>query len=45
MIISQDGISTLKSEVDWTNIEVDEALGNSKALYSIFNGVEKTCFD
>lgn len=41
VITSQDGTSTLTPEVDWTNFEDDEALGNSKVLNVIFNGVEK----
>lgn len=44
MITSQDGTSTLKSEADWINDEDDEALGNSKTLNAIFNGVDKNMF-
>lgn len=44
MITSQDGTSTLKPKVGWTNTEDDEALGNSKALNVIFNGVDKNMF-
>lgn len=44
MITSQDGTSTLKVETDWTNSKYDEAVGNSMALNSIFNGVDKNMF-
>lgn len=41
MTTSQDGTSILKPEDEWSNAEDDEALGNSKALNVIFNGVDK----
>lgn len=41
-ITPQDGTSTLNPEADWINAEDDEALGNSKALNAIFNGVCNT---
>lgn len=41
MIISQHGISSLKLEVDWTDAEDDEALGNSNVLNANFNSVDK----
>lgn len=44
VITSQDRTSTLKSEVNLTNVEDDEALGNSKALNVIFNGMDNNMF-
>lgn len=44
VITSQNGTSTLKSEVDWINAENHEALRNSKALNFIFNVVDKNIF-
>lgn len=41
VITSQDGPVSLKPEVDWSKAENDEALGNDKALNSIFNSVDK----
>lgn len=34
----------LKTKAKWTSVEDKEALGNSKALNSIFNGVDKNMF-
>lgn len=44
MTISQDGTLILNPEVEWSNVEDEEALGNSKALNTIFNGVDKNMF-
>lgn len=44
MITSQDVTSTLKLEAEWTNIEDNKALGNSKAFNAIFNGVDIIMF-
>ena len=44
MITSKDDTTTIKLEVDWTDVEDDEALGNSKAFNAIFNGVDKNMF-
>lgn len=41
--IPKDGTSCLKPEVECTDAEDNEALGNSKALNAIFNGVDKNC--
>lgn len=38
IITYKDGTTSLKPKVDWTD---DEALGNSKALNVILNGVNK----
>ncbi|XP_057434400.1 uncharacterized protein LOC130727312 [Lotus japonicus] len=42
----KEGTSTteLKPEEEWTKEEDEEALGNSKALNAIFNGVDKNMF-
>lgn len=44
MITSEDGTTNQKLEADWTDVEDDEALGNSKALSENFNGVNKNIF-
>ena len=44
MITSKDGTTNLKLEVDWTDVEKDEALENSKTLNTIFNGMDKNMF-
>lgn len=44
MITSQDGSTSLESEVNWFEAEDNEALGNDKALNDIFNGVDKNMF-
>lgn len=41
---SEDGTTSLKLEVDWTNVEEDEAFGNSKVMNAIFNGMDKNMF-
>jgi len=44
--LDKDGNKTtiLKPEEEWTTTEVELALGNSKALNALFNGVEKNMF-
>lgn len=44
MITSQDCSTCLESKAEWTDVEDNEALGNSKTLNSIFNGVDKNMF-
>lgn len=44
VITSQDGTISLNPGAEWTDAEDNEALGNSKALNSIFNGVDKNMF-
>lgn len=44
MITSQDGITVLKPEVDWSKNEDDEDFANDKSLNSILNGVDKNMF-
>ena len=46
MALDKDGNKTtiLKPEEEWTTTEVELALGNSKALNALFNGVEKNMF-
>lgn len=42
MITSEDDTTSLKPEVDWTNVKDNEAIGNSKALNAVFNSVCRT---
>jgi len=44
--LDKDGNKTtvLKSEKEWTTAEDELALGNSKALNALFNGVDKNMF-
>lgn len=44
MITYEDGTTSLKPEVKWTDAEDEEYLGNSKALNAIFNFVDKNMF-
>ncbi|PNX99503.1 gag-protease polyprotein, partial [Trifolium pratense] len=46
VIMDKDGKPTLelKPEEDWTKEEDELALGNSKALYALYNGVDKHIF-
>ena len=37
----KDGNESLKPEEDWSDEEDELALGNSKALNALFNGVDK----
>lgn len=41
VITSKDGTTSLKPEAHWTDVEDKEALGNSKDLNVIFNGMDK----
>lgn len=41
IITSFDGITSLKPEADWTKVEYDKALSNSKALNVFLKGVAK----
>jgi hypothetical protein len=43
-ISHEDGNTRLKPGEDWTEAEDTEALGNSKALSAIFNGIDKNIF-
>ncbi|KAA0061232.1 gag-pol polyprotein [Cucumis melo var. makuwa] len=43
-MITIDGVSIPKSEVDWTNAEEQASVGNAKALNAIFNGVDLNVF-
>ena len=46
MALDEDGnrIDVLKPEEEWTGAEDELALGNSKALNGLFNGVDKNMF-
>ncbi|CAJ2636000.1 unnamed protein product [Trifolium pratense] len=46
VVIDKDGKPTLelKAEEDWSKEEDELALGNSKALYALYNGVDKHIF-
>jgi len=46
MVLDKDGNKTgvLKPEEEWTTAENELALGNSKALNALFNGVDKNMF-
>lgn len=44
VVTFEDGTTSLKREVEWNDVEDEEALGNSKALNVIFNGVDKNMF-
>lgn len=44
MITAVDGTTNLKIEVDWTDVEYNEALRNFKVLNAIFNGLNKNMF-
>lgn len=44
MITSQYGTTNLKPEVELTDVEDEEALGNSKTLNGIFNDMAKNMF-
>ena len=41
----KDGKETLKPEEVWSKDEDELALGNSKSLNSLFNGVDKNIFE
>ncbi|KAA0045422.1 gag-pol polyprotein [Cucumis melo var. makuwa] len=40
-MITMDGVSILKPEVDWTDVEKQASVGNARALNAIFNGTTK----
>src|SRR3954470_1431745 len=42
--VDKDGNKTLKPEEDWDKDEEALALGNSKALNALFNGIDKNIF-
>ena len=46
LVITKEGEATTdkKPEEQWSKEEDDLALGNSKALNAIFNGVDDACF-
>lgn len=44
MTTSEDAMSILKLEVEWSNVEDEESIENSKTLNFIFNGVDKNMF-
>lgn len=44
MITYENGTTSLKPEVEWTNTEDKEALGNSNDLNVIFNSPDKNMF-
>ena len=46
MALNKDGNKTivLKPEEEWTTAEDELALGNSKAVNTLFNGVDKNMF-
>lgn len=44
MITFEDGTTNQNTLADWTNVEDDKAIGNSKELNAIFNGVDKNMF-
>ena len=44
VITSQDGTTSLNPGAEWTDVEDNEALGNSKALNFIFSSVDKNMF-
>lgn len=43
-ITSEDGTTNLKPKAEWTNVEDDKALRNSKAMNDIFNVIDKNMF-
>ncbi|KAA0062665.1 gag-pol polyprotein [Cucumis melo var. makuwa] len=43
-MITVDGLSIPKLEVDWTNAEEQASVGNARALNAIFNGVDLNVF-
>jgi len=40
LMITMDGVSVSKPEVDWTDAEEQALVGNARALNAIFNGVD-----
>ena len=43
-MITVDGVSVLKSEVDWTDAKEQAIVGNARALNAIFNRVDLNVF-
>ncbi|TYK19191.1 gag-pol polyprotein [Cucumis melo var. makuwa] len=43
-MITVNGVSVPKPEVDWTNAEEQASVGNARALNAIFNGVDLNVF-
>ena len=43
-ITEEDGTISLKPEEDWSKEEDELALGNSKALNALFNGIDRNIF-
>ena len=44
LMITVDGVSAPKPEVDWIDAEEQTSVGNSRALNAIFNGVDLNMF-
>jgi hypothetical protein len=44
VVTNKERVSTPKLEENWTKEEDEQALGNSKALNAIFNGVDTKMF-
>src|SRR3954466_13193900 len=42
--VLEDGTTILISKTQWSKTEEDLALGNSKALSALFNGIDKNIF-
>ena len=42
--VEKDGTIVLKPEEEWTKEEEELALGNSKALNALFNGIDRNIF-
>ncbi|TYJ98791.1 gag-pol polyprotein [Cucumis melo var. makuwa] len=43
-MITVNGVSITKPEVDWTNVEEQATVGNARALNAIFNGIDLNVF-
>ncbi|KAA0066292.1 gag-pol polyprotein [Cucumis melo var. makuwa] len=43
-MVTVDGVSMPKSEVDWTDVEEQASVGNARAINAIFNGVDLNVF-
>lgn len=44
VVTFEDGTTSLNPKAEWTGVEDEEALGNTKALNFIFNSVDKKFF-
>ena len=42
--LEKDGTASLKPEEEWSKEEEELALGNSKALNALFNGIDRNIF-